>query len=227
MKNSVRTVLAYLVVGTSASIAVAWGSSAFPHKTMPPTVPLDAPNAHTRWYGGSSITPMASYVWRSPTWIDQENFFGKAPISSLGQTHLSLPYWSRLNHPISSRQRNATNGFAEIEEARGWPFRCLVGYTQMYIDLSKGGWVAGEQHWVINIKSTRWKDGPHAILPLRPIPFGFIVDALIYSCASWFVVVGPGRLRRYIRVRLGHCEKCGYDLRGTRDKGCPECGSRR
>ena len=29
------------------------------------------------------------------------------------------------------------------------------------------------------------------------------------------------------RPRPGHCHKCGYDLRGNLEHGCPECGWRR
>lgn len=224
MKKSLQTVLTYLVIGTLISISVAWGSCILPHKMIPSTVLLDAPNANTGWYGGSSITPLASYVWRSPTWINQENFFGKAPISYEEITHLSLPYWSRLNHPINPQQLKLTNSFAELEEARGWPFRSLVGYTQMHIDLNRGGWVEGEQYWAISLSSQRWKDGPHSTLPLQPIPIGLILDALIYGCTFWLVFVGTGQLRRYVRYKRGCCKECGYDLRGAHKMGCPECG---
>ena len=56
------------------------------------------------------------------------------------------------------------------------------------------------------------------------------------SAPSWMPVAlagglpaarGAARLVRHLRsrrrCRLGLCERCGYDLRGTPD-GCPECG---
>ena len=38
---------------------------------------------------------------------------------------------------------------------------------------------------------------------------------------------GPFTARRIVRRKRGHCIKCGYDLRGDLERGCPECGWRR
>ena len=53
---------------------------------------------------------------------------------------------------------------------------------------------------------------------------------------AWWTILGAGvgtihcavRRRRVVRWcrRRGRCPACGYDLRGTREPRCPECGSR-
>jgi len=30
--------------------------------------------------------------------------------------------------------------------------------------------------------------------------------------------------KRFIRARRGRCPRCGYELRGNMNAGCPECG---
>jgi predicted Zn-ribbon and HTH transcriptional regulator len=45
-----------------------------------------------------------------------------------------------------------------------------------------------------------------------------LISALISAAAF------RARRRLHLRSRAGHCLKCGYDLRESKDK-CPECGS--
>jgi len=64
-------------------------------------------------------------------------------------------------------------------------------------------------------------------LPLLPLWPGFVIDTLFYA-AIWFgVFFGFVSARRFIRVRRGRCRRCGYDLRGELEQGCPECGWQR
>jgi hypothetical protein len=54
-------------------------------------------------------------------------------------------------------------------------------------------------------------------LAIVPIAFPVILSTLLP--AFWAV-----RSRRFRRRIAGHCVRCGYDLRATRDR-CPECGA--
>ena len=64
-------------------------------------------------------------------------------------------------------------------------------------------------------------------LPLRPIWPGFAINTIFYAAILWLLTLGPFTARRMIRRKRGQCIKCGYDLRGTSEGGCPECGWRR
>ncbi len=60
--------------------------------------------------------------------------------------------------------------------------------------------------------------------PLKPIWPHIIGNVVIYAALFWLVLFEPGALRQTLRVRRGACVKCGYDLRGCDEPGCPECG---
>jgi len=57
---------------------------------------------------------------------------------------------------------------------------------------------------------------------------GALLNPIIVGGAAWLVLVMPifvgVSLRKQLRTLRGHCIKCGYDLRGDLEAGCPECG---
>ena len=58
----------------------------------------------------------------------------------------------------------------------------------------------------------------------RPIWSGFAADSILYAALLWIAFCGPFVLRRHLPIKRGRCPKCGYDLRGDLESGCPECG---
>ncbi len=62
------------------------------------------------------------------------------------------------------------------------------------------------------------------VLAFRPIWRGFAVNAAIYGFAWLAILLAPGAIRRTYRRRHNRCTACGYDLRGSADARCPECG---
>ena len=67
-----------------------------------------------------------------------------------------------------------------------------------------------------------------SVLPCRPIPFGFVVNSLLYAALAWMVFFGPFALYRHVKALQWRskncCPSCGYNLRGEFQSGCPECG---
>lgn len=115
-----------------------------------------------------------------------------------------------------------------------------------YITVSRGG--KGTAAWVIRssspAKDSFWRDlgfgyDSHS-RPLsgilRFLNPRALEHATVYTAPNWlFVLVfavlpaialvhGVGKRMRRRRVREGHCEQCGYDLRATPNR-CPECGA--
>ena len=62
------------------------------------------------------------------------------------------------------------------------------------------------------------------VLPYRPIWLGMLINTLFYAILLYLAIAGSGALRRLIRLKRGRCPRCGYDLRGALQAGCPECG---
>jgi len=60
------------------------------------------------------------------------------------------------------------------------------------------------------------------VLPLYPVFVGFILDALLYACVIWVVIVIAKLALHHHREVHGLCRACGYDLQNL--DICPECG---
>jgi hypothetical protein len=70
------------------------------------------------------------------------------------------------------------------------------------------------------------------VVPTGVIWFGFAINTVFYGAVLWMLFAAPFALRKWRRVRRGLCPKCGYDLRGGRNRPidaavCPECGATR
>lgn len=64
----------------------------------------------------------------------------------------------------------------------------------------------------------RYKQVPHYTVFYVTVPF-WQISAFIAVLLAWSVI----SLHRAGRRPAGHCQSCGYDLRGTPER-CPECG---
>ena len=69
-----------------------------------------------------------------------------------------------------------------------------------------------------------WRTFRVRTLPLLPIWRGLILNTIFYAGILWLLWSSPFAARRFIRRRRCRCVTCGYDLCGTEQEGCPECG---
>jgi hypothetical protein len=139
-----------------------------------------------------------------------------------------------------SAQRD--NDYPVYSEWTGWGLsrRSVHPYTTFESRWGASGISAGipahavKAHVVCSYGSPEWSsvggfsiDSPGIgaeVLPWSPIWPGFLIDTLFYA-AIWFgVFFGFASAKQAIRRKRGRCPRCGYDLRGALETGCPECG---
>jgi hypothetical protein len=80
------------------------------------------------------------------------------------------------------------------------------------------------------LRSIGWKaqtdlGNSQELLPMRPIWPGFAINTVFYAAVLWVLFAAPFALRKWRRIKRGRCPKCGYDLRGSETRTCPECGA--
>jgi hypothetical protein len=134
---------------------------------------------------------------------------------------LDPPRFSRANTP----PRNSDfDRITYIEDARGWPARCLVGFYDHRTNRgSRQAWLIGRT-WRYDLGGPPGPGGLPRALPLRPIWTGLLINSVFYGVLIGALMLAAAALRRRRRARTGHCPACGYDLRATDHERCPECG---
>ena len=146
-----------------------------------------------------------------------------------------LPSWGAFTRV--TRSTMPTGNWSERGECYGWPLPAMwnfhrrmngvtdvVGITIQRARSSAMRITDDE----VRIERTRSGQRGSLLLPTRVYWPGFLIDTLCYA-AAWCVLLvglraGVMMTRRTIRKRRGQCMNCGYDLRGDRAGGCPECG---
>jgi hypothetical protein len=105
--------------------------------------------------------------------------------------------------------------FGWREVACGWPMRCLHGWKAA--GPSSCGTI-DQPEWLERISA--WNGD----LPVTPWWPGLVVNSVIYTSMWMTILVAPATTRHVLRRARGRCVRCGYNLRGDLDAGCPECG---
>ena len=216
MKRRLITICVCLLLGTIVNVAVAWGCAIL--VAMPPQSRIER-GVH-----------MDAHV-QSKLFVDTNDAFGSTAywfmrdlIPPVEEWGLSDDLYSYLARRYDAEYQLPTHVVSRVPSAeasvcvfRGWPCKSL--------------WYWGEfsDEWTLHgaLSVSLGSDQPRR-LPILPIWPGFAINAVFYAAVLWLLLTGPGRLRRFLRLRRGLCPACAYDLRGRgRDSDssiCPECG---
>lgn len=126
-----------------------------------------------------------------------------------------IPSWSRARTPVTRRESEAF--LRRYEEARGFPFLCLLGSQ-----IQTGGESIWRTEWGIEFWEPVRPMTPRQVFPVKPIWAGFLLNTCFYSGTAFVLSLGFRRARAAVRARRGQCRACGHPLAGL--PSCPECG---
>ena len=249
MKRRLTKLVVFLLLGAVVNVAVAWGCAywivpyngqVLPSQNGISQVYFAVGESWPRWIFKELRQRGAStLVWWDER-VDATTVEPKLPGIRIGPffKQASPPSWSAVGPtPVASPQIGTWWSRPIIECARGWPCLALANRidlqrnptTRKYSITKVGSGIPIEaDHWPPQKPGRDWYTGPipqRAILPYRPIWPGFAINTVFYAAILWSPFA-PFWLRRYVRVKRGHCIKCGYDLRGHSGSDvCPECGA--
>ena len=225
MKRRLIMVAVFLLAGAVVNVAVAWGCA----------VCVDLSDGKSLEESGGSWRGPSHYSWLVFTrrkrgafrvysrWNDPNAGGGGSGSFPSEPAAPLVPEWAPFLAPTyepSSRARHAY-----FADARGWPLHSM--WSGLKVSNMQGRTPPSIKTLGIALDPEMMADyNDHEnlrLLPLRPLPLGFMVNTLLYATVLWLLIPGPFALRRLIRVKRGCCPTCGYP------KGesaiCSECGN--
>jgi hypothetical protein len=213
MKSRLRTiitrVLVFLLLGAIVNVAVAWGCAAW----------IGCPRREYR----ASFEPWVREVpteWLPPRQIGYGSVPGR---SGIYQTTAGFGMPGR----VFEQYVKIGNCFWISVDQFGWPRLSLEceertavlpgdvrNITRLPLDIQIPG--VAPSRGIFD-----------RYLPLRPLWPGFAINTIFYAVILALLFYGPGRVRRFVRVRRGRCPACGFIIApGTCANGlCSECGA--
>ncbi len=118
-----------------------------------------------------------------------------------------------------------------VEEARGWPVKCLYYYLEVGTGDVHGAMAWGEPRSLDVVTpegeqiTQYFSLIPGHAMPFMPIWRGMAINMTLYFFCSLILVFSAGILARAYRQWVGLCMQCGYNLTGNTSGVCPECGA--
>ncbi len=225
MKRRIVTILIFLLLGAMVNVAVAWGCALWsPQDASRGEREMDVQQAWPSY--------LESLGWPAPNHAVKLHLSGPGD-GELGATVIEITGGD--SNAGWSRSDPADQVFVSLKiRLFGLPFRALqwelhgvrAGSRSMEM-VQAAASTAGMRTGIDVSKQAGGIIWQMRRLPLTLIWPGFLVNALFYTAILWLLIPGPFVLRRLIRRKRGRCIKCGYDLRGSPEAGCPECGSGR
>lgn len=231
-RSVVRWCTMHLFIGAVATLAVAWGSAyctSFERANASAT-DINILEHHPGWIGTRLRTATGTRCIFS---IERFPRFVSKVVAAPDGTEPWLTAWRR--------QPGEQGTLGLIEDARGWPMRCMAASCESTSELLPLSWTAMVGPPSVGTARYRVRDGVELkrgsagglfmldlrMFPYRPLWPGLVVNTLFYAVLSVASFVACRNVVRRGRLEKGRCPKCAYDLQAAFDDGCPECGWKR
>ena len=223
----------YLLSGIACTLFMAWGLPLL--LSARGVGPTDAPLS--LWHRGP-----ASEIWQdhAPILSVRRAAFSDwyiaepAPTTSEG-----VAFWPDTDlEDANGRERNPPGAVITAPPAEqaaswarldtglsGWPFRCFASEAWYRAKPDAGYEPMPELRWNAHLGMI---GGQLILVPLRPLPFAFLLNVLFWASVTWTAVAAPREFRRRRRAKYGRCTACGYEIgqfEVKRPERCPECGA--
>jgi hypothetical protein len=188
----------FLLLGAIVNVAVAWGCDYWGPFSYPSHPPYGLKP------GDEPARPPSEFPFEFlPEFRLEGNALGQTRIRYIGDD-------SRL--------------YVFVEEYHiGLPMRCLYGEYWVahppHHSPERGG--RASRYILYEPVNTKY------VLPWFPVFPGFAINTIFYAAILALLFYGPGKVRRYVRVRRWRCPACAYLIApGTCASGlCSECGA--
>ncbi|HVP73364.1 MAG TPA: hypothetical protein VMS30_06465 [Phycisphaerales bacterium] len=214
MYRAPRRIILALLLGAITTVAVAWGCG---WRSLPDTTSM-------RWgtstrSAGRQVEPPV-HAWSVRGFGIERVHIMFSNWTEFGEHYqpleLTWPWW--LGRDDFNARDDGSGVLQAAPLAQGWPLAALWCEFPDYNTIQGGILLSREavpnSYLVIE-----------HVLAFRPIWRGFALDTTIYGIAWFAMLFVPGLVRRANRRRQNRCTACGYDLRGSKDARCPECGA--
>ena len=203
-----RTILLFLLLGAVVNVGVAWGLVHEPksHEViiLTPTEILPLMTAqslvdwykHSHIYGTRRISRGREQIILNDSMVNRLDSFTDENQREFYETEMILLL---MKKPFLRQTRS------------GWPFLSMYSWTS---DTNPAN-----ERVTLGIEIGSW------IVPYGILLRGFSMNTIILATFMWAIWYGVSQARRSLRVCMGLCPYCAYDLRGTEHEACPECGT--
>ncbi|MBM4112130.1 MAG: hydrogenase maturation nickel metallochaperone HypA [Phycisphaerae bacterium] len=201
---STGSVIAWLATGAVLTVAVAWGCALWSSPAASEVVFVEEDGAWLR--GVPADWPV------SPSFVKRQSARGFIQ--------------EFQHHPVGDGY--FVRHFDQYAWLAGWPMLALTGAANKVNDSAGGVFAAPgtlELVAAIEISFDPWMDRGNRVIPLLPIPIGFVVDTLFWGAIVAGATLLLRAFKRRCRIARGRCPGCGYELVGA--LRCPECGDQR
>ena len=228
--RGLRRVAWAVALGAATTVVIAWVGAVCPRESWP--------GMRAAVLGGPKHAEMCWTEERWATTTVYSVYMADVKTIEPGMTRnerydatTALPAWSWVwGDEVPESLREGADGTPArsqqlLEIGGGWPARAL----RFEADCPQNTSSPFTVRWGVQLGEIV-TPGPGAVvpraLPLRPIWSGFAADAAVFGVAWWVLLVG---WRKFTRPRGVDepCARCGYELKGQAEPGCPECGAGR